>query len=434
MKKRMRKHLSAPGLLASMRLSFSAIKDPLQGKATYSLVDCLMSGLAIFGLKCPSLLDFDEKRKDKCVVHNLRTLYGVEQAPCDTRLRERLDEVEPGKLQRAYKSGFRAMQRGKVLPLFEFLEGYYLISNDGTGIFHSHSIHCENCRIRRHRDGTVSYDHQILSSVLVHPEQSIVLPMLSEPILRQDGQSKNDCERNASKRLLTQLRTMHPLLKMLLVEDALYANAPHLTLLKQLDYRYIIGVKPDDHTWLFDYVRACKPTQIILKRDSKTYHLRFINDVPLNESHEDIRVNFIECAEITGKGKRQRFTWITDIPVTANNIYQLMRGARARWKIENETFNTLKNQGYHFEHNFGHGYHYLSSVFAHLMMLAFLIDQLQQLCCPFFQKALKACLKKKNLWEELRNYFRCSLIESWEALFHACVVRPDLYLTHPNTS
>ncbi len=108
MKKRMRKQLSAPGLLAAMRLSFSAIKDPLKARASYSLVDCLMSGLAVFGLKCPSLLDFDEKRKDKCVVHNLKTLYGVEQAPCDTRLRERLDEVEPQVLQRAYKSGFRA--------------------------------------------------------------------------------------------------------------------------------------------------------------------------------------------------------------------------------------------------------------------------------------------------------------------------------------
>ncbi len=179
MKKRMRKHLSAPGLLKSLRLSFSAINDPLGGKVktTYSLVDCLMSGLAVFGLKCPSLLDFDEKRKDKCVCHNLKTLYGVEQAPCDTRLRERLDDVEPQRLRRAYKSGFRVAQRGKVLPLFEFLEGYYLVSNDGTGIFHSTSIHCENCSVKQHNDGTVSYNHHILISVLVHPEQSVVLPL-----------------------------------------------------------------------------------------------------------------------------------------------------------------------------------------------------------------------------------------------------------------
>lgn len=430
----MRKHLSAPGLLASMRLSFSAIKDPLKDRVTYSLIDCLMSGLAVFGLKCPSLLDFDEKRKDKCVVHNLKTLYGVEQAPCDTRLRERLDEVEPHLLRRAYKSGFRAVQRGKVLPLFEFLEGYYLISNDGTGLFYSTTIHCENCRIKQHRDGSVSYNHHMLSSVLVHPDQSVVLPLLSEPILREDGGTKNTCERTASKRLLTQLRKMHPQLKMLVVEDALYANAPHLELLKQLDYRYLIGVKPADHTWLFDYVRACKPTQITLKQDNKTYHLSFVNGAPLNASHEDIHINFMECEEIDAKGKRQHFTWITDFPITEHNVYQLMKGARARWRIENETFNTLKNQGYHFEHNFGHGYRYLSSVFAHLMMLAFLIDQVQQLCCPFFQKALKACLKKKNLWEGLRNYFRYSFIETWEALFHALVVKPEFYLAHPNTS
>jgi hypothetical protein len=38
-----------------------------------------------------------------------------------------------------------------------------------------------------------------------------------------------------------------------------------------------------------------------------------------------------------------------------NDVEPVMRGGRARWKIENETFNTLKNQGYNFEHNYGHG-------------------------------------------------------------------------------
>jgi len=62
---------------------------------------------------------------------------------------------------------------------------------------------------------------------------------------------------------------------------------------------------------------------------------------------------------------------VTDIPINEANLMHLMRGARARWKIENETFNTIKNQGYHFEHNFGHGYQHLSTVLMHLMMPAF---------------------------------------------------------------
>lgn len=112
MKNRMRKHLSAAGLLTAMRLSFSKVKDPLQGKTRYGLVDCLMSGLAIFSFKSPSLLDFDQNRDDKFVRYNLKHLYGVEQAPCDTQLRERLDEIDPSSIDRAYKAGFRAMQRG----------------------------------------------------------------------------------------------------------------------------------------------------------------------------------------------------------------------------------------------------------------------------------------------------------------------------------
>ena len=79
-----------------------------------------------------------------------------------------------------------------------------------------------------------------------------------------------------------------------------------------------------------------------------------------------------------------------------------MKGGRSRWHIENETFNTLKNQGYHFEHNFGHGQQYLSSVFAYLMLLAFWVDQLQGLCCKLFQQAKAEMKSYVRLWERFR--------------------------------
>ena len=83
----------------------------------------------------------------------------------------------------------------------------------------------------------------------------------------------------------------------------------------------------------------------------------------------------------------QNFSWITDFALTTDIVEKIMRGGRARWKIEIETFNTLKNQGYHFEHNYGHGKKNLSVVLAMVMMLTFLVDQTQQLCCPLFQTA-----------------------------------------------
>jgi len=99
----------------------------------------------------------------------------------------------------------------------------------------------------------------------------------------------------------------------------------------------------------------------------------------------DHLVNVLEYWEIDANGKVQHFSWITDFVLTPDNVYDIMRGGRARWKIENETFNTLKNQGYCLEHNYGHGEQNLSVVLALLMMLVFLVDQTQQLCCPLFQ-------------------------------------------------
>ena len=145
--------------------------------------------------------------------------------------------------------------------------------------------------------------------------------------------------------------------------------------------------------------------------------LSFTNGLPLNAENSDFEVNFIDCVIRDKKGKIiGRFSWITDIRVTMDNVYELSRGGRARWKIENETFNTLKNQGYQFEHNFGHGHAYLSHVFCVLMVLAFLIDQVQQKCCGLFQAALKKQKRRSYLWENQRHSFLWCYIKSWKAL------------------
>jgi len=148
------------------------------------------------------------------------------------------------------------------------------------------------------------------------------------------------------------------------------------------------------------------------------HRFRFVNNVPLNASRADVRVNFIEYWEV-GPGKVQHFSWVTDLRVSQRNVYQLMRGGRARWKIENETFNTLKNQGYNFEHNYGHGEENLSVVFATIMMLAFLVDQTQQLCCALFQAVWAKLGSKRLLWERMRALFYGYHLESMRELLEA---------------
>ncbi len=96
-----------------------------------------------------------------------------------------------------------------------------------------------------------------------------------------------------------------------------------------------------------------------------------------------------------------------------------MRGGRARWKIETETFNTLKNQAYNLEHNYGHGEQNLSVVLALLMFLAFLVDQVQQLSCPLFQAVWHKMGTKCHLWEEIRNCFHRLMFDSMTELLTA---------------
>lgn len=423
--------LSAPGLLQSVKHSFSFIKDPREARARkFDLTDCLMSGLAIFGMKYASLLQFEESQAEPQIRHNLKTLYGVKEAPCDTQLRERLDPIDPDGFSRAYKSLLSKVQRKGELKKFSVLGGYYPVANDATGIFSSHDVFCENCCVKNHKDGTVTYQHQILSAVMVHPDMKQVLPLVIEPIIKQDGVVKNDCELNAAKRLYPKLRKMHPKLKMLVLEDALYANAPHIRELESLNLSYLIVVKPTGNSALFDWVKDGR-TYKKIKRGNITYHLSWFNAAPINDSNHEVKVNFLKCYEThynpktkIESGPIHEWTWITDIKITEKNALELAKVGRARWHIENETFNTLKNQGYQFGHNFGHGEKNLSTVFANLMMLAFLIDQIQELCCEAFQAAAKK-YKKCRLWERFRNNFFNFFISSWEDFLNYIVDPSD---------
>ena len=433
----LRKKLSAPGLLGTVRTSFRSIVDPRREGSPIPLADALMSGLAVFSLKYPSLLQFDRQRSNPAEAHNLRTLYGVEQAPCDTQMREIVDAVDWRTLRPAFKAVFSSLQRGKVLESYAYLGDHYLLSVDATGFFSSNTIHCDQCCVKKNRAGEITYYHQLLAAVIVHPDQREVIPLAPEPITRPDGATKNDCERNAAKRLLPDIRREHPHLKFLVVEDALYANAPHIRLLQALNMRFILGVKPGDHAALFEHIEACVRQQqvdeyTLTDAEGVTHRFRWVNGVSLNQQAE-LQVNFLEYWE-ERKGKTRHFTWVTDFTLSTDQVFALMRGGRARWKIENETFNTLKNQGYHFEHNFGHGHQHLATNFSLLMLLAFALDQIQAHCCAFFQQALHVQQAKSYLWEKMRAFFAFFYIQDWEQLFTALIDGPTIYDIIPDTS
>jgi len=407
-------------LIKLVRKGFEQIKDHRRNNRSYILGDLLSTGFAMFSLKDSSLSLFRElyPMREK----NLRRIYGIRSLPADTALREGLDGVDPKTLQQQFKVPLEELRRKGVLEQRKALNEYLAVSFDGTGHFSSGSKNCPHCLVKQHKNGKTIYYHQLLGAVNVHPDEKTVFPIKCEAIIKQDGNNKNDCELNASKRLIPAVRQTLPQDKILAIFDALYANGPHIAYLQQHQMNYIIGVKDDNYVRI-QVGRLRKNDALSTykwKKEGLTYTANYANGLILNGQHRQTLVNYFECTEINEQTGEQTFygSWITDIEIQNHKVEQLAKIARSRWKIENETFNTLKNQGYHLEHNYGHGKKNLATNFAILTFLAFLVDQIAQHLDVTFQKAWKVSKTKKALWEKIRSVFYILPAMSMNAIYH----------------
>lgn len=427
----LKKATSFDGLYKKLSSQLDELEDHRASNASHKLGDIMRSAFAMFSLKFPSLLAFEKRSREE--KRNLQNIYRIKKVPSDSQMRKVLDQVNPEPLRRNFRSFFELLRRAKVVKDYEYFPGMSLVSVDGVEHFCSTEIHCEQCTQRKHPDGKISYHHAMLAAVMIHPDKREVFPLDCEPIICQDGAQKNDCERNAAKRLVNAMGQRYSDTCFVLVEDALYANGPHIRQITQQGWHYILNVKPDSHKCLFAQLEGRRQRgqmlqHQVLDQDGTRHVFEYTNDVALNNSAADVRVNCLLYEQHPPKGKVRRFSWITDFQLSTRNVMRIMRAGRSRWKIENETFNTLKNQGYNFEHNYGHGYQYLSTVLALLMFLAFTIDQIQQHCCELFQKLWQGLGTKTKLWECLRSFFKTLVFPSMEALFKRIAISFDVQL------
>jgi len=400
-----------------------------------------MSAFAMFSLKDPSMLAFEERRKAE--YSNLKSIYQINQIPCNTQMRTILDEVSPDELQPAYHAVLAEVQRGKVLEPMQYIEEGYLVPLDGTGYFSSVKLCSPFClRKTNSATGKTTYHLQMLGAVIAHPERREVIPLIPEIISRQDGADKKRLRDERQQSTAHGFAKRSPALENRRGPGCHQSQRP----LHQLPQRAGLPLHPDRQGKRSPApvcsIRSChRPSRSPgmcprrPERSSEGPLFPLAHGLAINASHQDVRVNVLEYWQVRGETTK-RFCWVTDISLSEDNVYRVMRAGRARWKIENETFNTLKNQGYHFEHNYGLGHKHLSMVFVKLMMLAFLVDQVQQLSCSLFRSVWKKLGSKRELWEQMRALFRCFRLESMEMLYLALLhgfVLPELIIT-PDTS
>jgi hypothetical protein len=425
--KRLQEKITFDDLMGTLSKEFEQLPDHRRANSSYELADVLRGAFAMFSLKSPSLLAFKELTRQE--EKNLKTIYQIRSIPSDTQMRTTLDPLSPAPLRTLFAKLFYQLSEAGVIKEYEYWKGQLVISIDGVEHFSSTKVHCNHCTTRAHRNGETSYHHSGLAAVLVHPDQEEVFTLDFEPILNADGSQKNDCERNAAKRLCQDLHERYPDLKPILVEDALYANAPHIRQIIGYGWLFALNVKPDSHESLerqFAGRKASGQVKELRITDPQgiKHYFAWTNDLCLCESAIDVSVNYLLYEQTDKKGKVTRWTWITNIPLNARSVQAVMRAGRARWKIENETFNTLKNQGYNFEHNYGHGKQNLATILALLMFLAFTVDQMIQRCWRVFRQVRGGLRTKAKLWDMVRSLFKVQPFPSMDALYRQIA---DLY-------
>ena len=352
-----KKHLSFGSLRHGLSSFFNGFPDTRESeKINYSIHDAMMSGFACMYFQDPSLLQFQKQLKEIENLHNLQTLFGVNDIPGSTVLRDIIDETKSEHFRSIFKDYFSRLQRHKYLSQYQLFPNLYICSLDATQYFHSQSIKCDGCLTSKHKNGTISYSHKVLQAAIIHPDMRQVIPLMPEAIKNIDGSTKQDCEINSAKRIIPKIKIDHPQLDLIITGDGLFSKQPFILDVLSAGYHYIFVAKPDDHKYLMEWIDTNDKNELrIIDNKDRTHIYEWSNNVPLSGRKDSIKVNYIryKIISIDKNGNEKinyKNSWVTDLEITTENVVTIARGARCRWKIENECFNTLKNQGYHLEH------------------------------------------------------------------------------------
>ena len=387
----------------------------------YTMADIGLAAFSLFFMGSPSFLAHQRVLERGQGRSNCQTLFGMAAIPSDNYIRLMLDGASPAAFDHLF---MRAIEAAGPLDGFKRMNGRVLIALDGSEYFCSRKIKCRQCSSRRRSDGGTEYFHSFLGASLVAPGHQQVLPLPPELIAPQDGAEKQDCERNAAKRWLDRHGPALAHLRPVYLGDDLFACQPIVAAIQQTGGNFILTCKPSSHQTVTEYLlgaRLEEHRETVCKRGKRTTTIyRWLSGVPLRGTADAIPVNWFSIETRDAKGKRTYYnSFVTDLPVTADTVADLAACGRSRWKVENEKFNVLKNNGYNLEHNFGHGKQTLAGVFLTLNLLAFAFHTAARLAMLAWREAVAACGATYRFFENLRTVTAYVVFRDWIHVLHA---------------
>lgn len=388
----------------------------------YKIEDITLSAFSVFHMQSPSFLQFQKDMERNEGKSNAQSLFGLNTIPSDNHIRNILDSVSATELSPMYDKQLNYLKDAKILNTYKYMGKYYPIALDGTQYYSSKKISCEKCLIRG-EDEDMRYSHQVVTPIIVSPFKTEVIPLMPEFIRNEDGTQKQDCEINASKRWLK--REIPLSLPRLLLGDDLYAHEPFCRKVIENKDSFVFVAKETSHQKMYEFIEYIEKTvelesEVITMgkaHKKEIWKYTFLNTVPINGHKDALEINWLKIEVYSAKTEKRKYynTFITDIEISTDNIHDIGRIGRTRWKVENENNNTLKTKGYHLEHNFGHGKEHLSELLTSMNILAFLFHTVLGLLDENYRKS-KAKRTRERFFNEIEIFTSYIYFPSWEVL------------------
>ena len=424
-------------MLEGLRQDLAGVPEHRRGRNTqYEIADAGLGAFSVFYMQSPSFLAHQRDMERKKGENNAQGLFGVERIPSDGQIRNLLDPVEPGALYERFWQIYRDLDEGGHLDKYVGVGGTRLISLDGSQYYSSQEIHCPNCRVAVGDEKTY-YSHSVMMAVVCAPGQKHVICLDPEFITPQDGHEKQDCEQQAAKRWVERNAQRFEPWSTTILTDDLHCHYPLCELLLNHQLHFILTCKPESHKALYEElgllerVEGAISTKVERKWNGR-YHERWVyrwaEHLPLRGNLKSLMVNWCELTisnEATGE-QLYHNAWATDHTLNEQRVVEVVSDGRTRWKVENEGLNVLKNQGYHFEHNYGHGQQHLSTVLLTLLMLAFLFHSALGLSCSMYQAVRRELATRRTFFNDLRALTRYLYFPSWQQLLAFMYQQLDL--------
>lgn len=422
------KSISLDSLIENFKEAAGAFPDIRRGRnLSYSMADTALGAFSVFFTQSPSFLAHQQLMQNAKKRNNARSLFGITSIPSDNQIRNLLDSVPPQKVFPVFDYCFNILRENGYIDSMRVKNGDLLIALDGTWYFSSDTISCKKCLTKEDKKGAVNYYHSMVTPVVVSPGNPHVIVLSPEYIIPQDGKDKQDCENQAAKRWITGRGKTYSLLNVTITGDDLYSRQSICKELISAGFNFILVCKEESHQTLYDWFKLLEEGVDRLKKTDRRwngkYHeitaYSFANNIPLRDSDDAIKVAFCEVTVIREEDGRQLYHngFISSRPITKDNVEDVVISGRTRWKVENESNNTLKTKGYHLDHNYGHGKKYLASLLTAFTLIAFLFHTMLDILHETYKHLRSMLPSRESFFNDIRALTSYCYFESWDSLF-----------------